>query len=119
MSENAPPPFMQKGISKGPHVAALWLFLAGFFASRDCHGALEKIGPCTETYSEKIGLGVEELQEQLGLEPDGNLGTLTRTRLKNMYGFDIEAAWMCIPGKTFFGQPSGEIMEWTSPATAT
>ena len=89
---------MQAG-SKGPHVTLLHAFLCGAGFGN---------GIVTDgEYGEVMAGCVMALQDKLSLESDGFFGPATRAKVKEVYGFDFEAACQTIPGETEFVQSGG------------
>lgn len=86
------PEFLNKG-SKGPPVSLLQTLLLDRSIGT---GALMVDGE----YGDETARAVQELQEDLDVEPDGNFGPETREAMQRQTGFDINA----IPASVFVGE---------------
>jgi hypothetical protein len=112
------PPNMCKG-SKGPHVSILHAFFCGMVPFHSAK-ALGKELQFDAEYGNVTEQLVADLRVDLGPRTlpkvDGNFDKKLRATLKTIVNFDFETLCETIPGTTYFVQPDGSTIIWTSPA---
>lgn len=100
MGDKLFPEFLNKG-SEGPAVAVLQLILR--IAYTDVGSELEVDG----VYGEKTAEAVKTLQEELGVDADGDFGPATRQVLKEQWSMDVNA----LPASMFQGETRAVVPE--------
>lgn len=110
--KNEVPRYMNEG-SEGPHVTVLQAFLKAItLLGPDGTGLLGRDIVFDMQYGRVTSDALAVLQAHHDLEADGHCGPDTRQLMKDAYNFDIEEAWLTVPGVTKFVQPDGSVIEW-------